>query len=110
MIAQRRSQPLPTIISDGFGGRVDARQAGDLVQISVVKGAREVVYSLLQTPDVVECAIFGETPAANDRLQPVGVPVHPRRWPEVPDEPVRGLEPRGDVDLIHPSLRKNFRR
>ena len=57
-----------------------------------------------QFTDIVERVVVSELLAAHDHLYPVGMSVRPGRWPEVSDEPVRSLEPRGNVDLIHPGL------
>src|SRR5215210_7299879 len=102
--AERFCHLIPTVGGDCLGRSVDSLQAWDLVQIPVVHGAGQTLYSLPQFANVVERAVVSELLAAQDHLQPVGVSVRSGRRPEVPDEPMGGFEPRGDVDLIHPGL------
>src|SRR5215208_2790267 len=104
LAAEGFCQLIPTVGGHRLGRRVDSLQAWDLVQIPVVHGAGQPLYSLPQSPDIVERAIISEMLAAHDHLHPVGVSVRPGRRTEVPHEPVGSFEPHGDVDLIHPGL------
>src|SRR5215210_7581402 len=104
LAAEGFCQPLPAEGSYLLCRRVDFLQAGDIVQVPIMHGTGQRLYSPAEFPDIVERTVIFQMLAAHYHLHPVGVSVRPGGGPEIPDEPVRGLEPRGDVDLIHPDL------
>src|SRR5215208_3934871 len=73
LAAERLCELIPTIRGHRLGRRVDFRQAWDLVQVPVVHGADQSLYSLPQFADVVERAVVSEMLSPHDHLHPVGV-------------------------------------